>query len=125
MIHVWQLKKYIKGRDTATENLAKGAGEGVLSVQPQSNTMMVILILWGTLPIKQVLIQWKSIPPEECTWENYKYIQQQFSNLNIEVKVDAQEEYIISKPFKIYCKKRGKMKKYYKVAKETNCTRID
>lgn len=93
------------------EELPINAGEGIISVQPQQ-ILQHPIILRGTLSVKQVLIQWEGTPPKECTWEDYDYIQQQFSNLNLENKVDAEWEGIVSKPLKIYCRK-GKMGKDY------------
>jgi len=50
------------------------------------------IILEGDKHIPQVLVHWKGIDAEHATWEEFTYMQQAYSDFNLEDKVDFDGE---------------------------------
>jgi len=86
VFHVSLLKKYVGASLPAVVDLPSISDEGQIQVEPEQ----VVDTRWikrGTKFIEESLVQWKSLPAEDATWEDTHLLKQQFPALHLEDKV--------------------------------------
>jgi hypothetical protein len=86
VFHVSLLKKYVGTSLPAIVDLPPISDEGQIQVEPEQ----VVDTRWikrGTKFIEESLVQWKSLPAEDATWEDTQLLKQQFPALHLEDKV--------------------------------------
>jgi len=86
VFHVSLLKKYVGASLPAVVDLPSISDEGQIQVEPEQ----VVDTRWikrGTKFIEESLVQWKSLPAKDATWEDTHLLKQQFPALHLEDKV--------------------------------------
>ncbi|KAH9724161.1 hypothetical protein KPL70_007389 [Citrus sinensis] len=86
VFHVSLLKKYVGTSLPAVVDLPPLSDKGQIQVVPEK----VIDTRWvrhGTKFIEESLVQWKTLPVEDATWEETQMLKHQFPAVNLEDKV--------------------------------------
>ena len=93
VFHVFVLKKYVGTSLPAVVNLPPLSDKRQIQVVPKK----VIDTRWvrhGTKLIEESLVQWKTLPAEDATWEETHMLKHQFPTVNLEDKVPLVRESI-------------------------------
>ncbi|KAI0488340.1 hypothetical protein KFK09_028169 [Dendrobium nobile] len=111
VFHASLLKKSIGDHTVAIPTIPQGLTE---DMQFLLEPLHVKEVRKNNQGKREILIEWKDLPTHEATWEIYETMQAQFSDFNLEDKVDLLEggidgpgEPVPPGPVRVYRRKRG------------------
>jgi hypothetical protein len=86
VFHISQLKKHVGRNAIPLPNVPLVTPEGKIKIAPLA-ILDERLIQRQKTPVRQLLIHWESLGPEDATWEDLRFIQTSFPSFNLEDKI--------------------------------------
>jgi hypothetical protein len=86
VFHISQLKKHVGKNAIPLPNVPMVTPDGKIKTVPMT-ILDERIIQRQRAPVKQLLVHWESLGPEDATWEDLRFIQVAFPQFNLEDKI--------------------------------------